>query len=40
MATLVNAGIDMLMIPGWRGIAAAHDAINGYINGIKNGNIT
>lgn len=40
VATLVNAGIDMLMLPGWRGISAASDAINGYISNIKDGNIT
>ena len=40
VTTLVNAGIDMLMLPGWRGISAANDAINGYLAGLKNGNIT
>ena len=40
VTTLVNAGIDMLMIPGWRSISAVNDAINGYTESIKYGNIT
>lgn len=30
MSTIVNAGIDMIMIPGYRGLAAINDVIKGY----------
>ena len=29
VTTMMNAGIDMFMIPGWRGLAAVNDVIIG-----------
>jgi beta-glucosidase len=30
VTTMLNAGIDMFMIPGWRGMAAVNDVITGF----------
>lgn len=29
VTTMMNAGVDMFMIPGWRGLAAVNDVIIG-----------
>lgn len=39
VTTMLNAGIDMFMIPGWRGIKAVSDVIIGMKNALKNGTI-
>ena len=39
VTTMLNAGIDMFMIPGWRGLKAVQDVIIGYKEGLKNGTI-
>ena len=36
VTTMLNAGIDMFMIPGWRGTPAINDVINGLKNAFKN----
>ena len=33
---MMNAGIDMIMIPGWRGSGAVTDVINGIKTAINN----
>ena len=39
VTTMLNAGIDMFMIPGWRGTKAVNDVINGMKFALKNGTI-
>jgi beta-glucosidase len=39
VTTMLNAGIDMFMIPGWRGVKAINDVINGMKFALKNGTI-
>lgn len=39
VTTMLNAGIDMFMIPGWRGVAAINDVISGFKFALKNGTI-
>lgn len=39
VTTMLNAGIDMFMVPGWRGAKAINDVINGMKNALKNGTI-
>ena len=39
VTTMLNAGIDMFMIPGWRGTKAINDVIGGLKNALKNGTI-
>ena len=38
--TMMNAGIDMIMIPGWRGMSASYDVIGGLKDSYNNGTIT
>jgi beta-glucosidase-like glycosyl hydrolase len=40
VSTMLNAGIDMFMVPGWRGTAAITDIITGFKNALKNKTIT
>lgn len=40
VSQMVNSGIDMLMIPGWRGIKAAYDAVTGFKEALKNGTLS
>lgn len=40
VTTMMNAGIDMFMIPGWRGIKAVSDVIVGMKEAIKNGTLS
>ena len=40
VTTMLNAGIDMFMIPGWRGYSAVTDVINGYKMAYSQGLIT
>jgi beta-glucosidase-like glycosyl hydrolase len=39
VSTMLNAGVDMFMIPGWRGVKAVNDVISGFKFGLKNGTI-
>jgi beta-glucosidase-like glycosyl hydrolase len=39
VSTMLNAGIDMFMIPGWRGTKAISDVIVGLKTALKNGTI-
>lgn len=36
VTTMLNAGIDMFMIPGWRGMSAVNDVITGFKEAIRN----
>lgn len=40
VTTMMNAGIDMFMIPGWRGIKAVSDVVTGMKEAIKNGTLS
>jgi beta-glucosidase len=40
VTTMLNAGVDMFMIPGWRGVGAVNDVINGFKIAFKNKTIT
>ena len=40
VSTMLNAGIDMFMIPGYRGTGAITDVITGFKNALKNKTIT
>ena len=40
VSTMLNAGVDMFMIPGYRGTGAISDVIIGFKNGLKNKTIT
>ena len=40
VTTMMNAGIDMFMIPGWRGLAAVNDVIIGMKEALKNGTLS
>ena len=37
---MLNAGIDMFMLPGWRGMSAVNDVINGLKEALNNKTIT
>jgi beta-glucosidase len=39
VSQMVNSGIDMLMLPGWRGVSAVNDAVNGFKVALKNGTL-
>ncbi len=39
VTTMLNAGVDMFMIPGWRGTKAISDVIVGYKEAFANGTI-
>lgn len=39
VTTMLNAGIDMFMIPGYRGTKAINEVIGGLKNALKNGTI-
>lgn len=40
VSTMFNAGMDMIMIPGYRGTGAISDVISGFKNALKNKTIT
>lgn len=40
VTTMMNAGVDMFMIPGWRGLAAVNDVIIGMKEALKNGTLS
>ena len=40
VTTMMNAGIDMFMVPGWRGTKAISDVIVGMKEAIKNGTLS
>lgn len=40
VTTMLNAGIDMFMIPGWRGISAVYDVIDGLRKAYEKKTIT
>jgi len=40
VSTMLNAGVDMFMIPGYRGTGAISDVINGFKTALKNKTIT
>ena len=40
LAEMVNAGMDMIMIPGWRGESAVTDVVEGLRTAIKDGTIS
>jgi len=40
ISQMVNSGVDMLMLPGYRGVSAVSDAINGFKVALKNGTLS
>ena len=40
VTTMMNAGVDMFMIPGWRGLKAVSDVVVGLKEAIKNGTLS
>jgi len=40
VSQMLNSGIDMVMIPGWRGIKAVGDVITGFREALKNGTLS
>ena len=40
VTTMLNAGMDMFMLPGWRGMQAVYDVIDGLKNAYNNKTIT
>ena len=40
VTTMLNAGMDMFMLPGWRGMSAVYDVINGLKDAYNNKTIT
>jgi beta-glucosidase-like glycosyl hydrolase len=40
LTQMMNSGIDMIMIPGWRGIKAVSDVILGMKVALKNGTLS
>ena len=40
VTTMMNAGMDMIMLPGWRGMSAVYDCINGLKDAYNKKTIT